>query len=53
MKEKNYHHLWLIPMNGLHDGTPYAGRHVGNSPEFITLDGKQEIRITRDMEIGG
>ena len=32
MKEKNYYHRWLLPMNGLQDGTPYAGRPVGNSP---------------------
>ena len=38
MKEKNCFHLWLLPMNGLQDGTPYAGRPVGNSPEFMPLD---------------
>ena len=30
--------LLLLPLNGLQDGTPYAGRHVGNSPEFMPLD---------------
>ena len=38
MKEKNCFHRWLLPMNGLQDGTPYAERPVGNSPEFIPLD---------------
>ena len=38
MKEKNYFHRWLLPMNGLQDGTPYYGRPVGNSPEFMPLD---------------
>ena len=38
MKEKNYFHRWLLPMNGLHDRTPYAGRPVGNSPKFMPLD---------------
>ena len=38
MKEKNYFHRWLLPMNGLQDGTPYDGRPVGNSPEFMPLD---------------
>ena len=38
MKEKNRYHRWLLPMNGLQDGTPYAGRPVGNSPEFMPLD---------------
>ena len=31
MKEKNYYHCWLLPMNGLQDGTPNAGRPGGNS----------------------
>ena len=26
MKEKNYFHRWLLPMNGLQDRTTYAGR---------------------------
>ena len=38
MKEKNYSHSWLLPMNGLQDGTSYAGRPVGNSAEFMPLD---------------
>ena len=38
MKEKNYYHRWLLPMNGLQDGTPYAGRPVGHSPKFMPLD---------------
>ena len=29
---------WLLPMNGLQDGKPYAGRPVCNSPEFMPLD---------------
>ena len=32
MKEKNFFHRWLLTMNGLQDGTPYAGHPVGNSP---------------------
>ena len=32
IKDKNYFHHWLLPMNGLQDGTPYAGFPVGNSP---------------------
>ena len=38
MKENNYHHRWLLPMNGLQDGIPYDVRPVGNSPEFVPLD---------------
>ena len=35
MKENNYFRHWLLPMNGLQDGTPYAVRPVGNIPEFM------------------
>ena len=37
MKENNYFHRWLLPMNGLQDGTPYDGCPVGKSPDFIPL----------------
>ena len=29
MKENNYFHRWLLPMNEFQDGTPYTGRPVG------------------------
>ena len=38
IKENNYSHRWFLPMNGLQDGTPYAGRPLGNSPKFMPLD---------------
>ena len=38
MKDNKFFHRWLLPMNGLQDRTPYAGRPVGNSPEFKPLD---------------
>ena len=38
MREKNYFHRWLLPMNVFQDRTPYDGRHVGNSPEYMPLD---------------
>ena len=38
MKENNCFHHWLLPMNGLQDGTPYVGRPVVNSSEFMPLD---------------
>ena len=37
MKQKVYLHHWLLPLNGLQDGTPYAGCTVGNSPKFMPL----------------
>ena len=36
-KENNCFHCWLLPMNGLQDGTPYARRPVGNSLWFMPL----------------
>ena len=38
MKEKNYYRIWFLTMNGLQEGTPYARRPVGYSPEFMPLD---------------
>ena len=38
MKENNYFHCWLLPMNVLQYRTPYARRHVGNSPGFMPSD---------------
>ena len=37
MKQKGYLHHWLLPLNGLQDGTPYAVRPVSDSPEFMPL----------------
>ena len=45
MKENNYFHCWLLPMNGLQDGTTYTGRPVGNSPNFMPL----ENSLNRDI----
>ena len=49
MKEKNYYHRWLLPMNGFQGGTPYAGRHVGNSPEFVPLDNSLNSDILHSL----
>ena len=40
MRENNYFHCWLLLMNGLQDGTPYAIRPVGNSPKLMPLDNR-------------
>ena len=32
MRQDGYLYIWLLPLNGLRGGTPYAGRSVGNSP---------------------
>ena len=38
MRQNGYLNQWLLPLNGLQDGTPYAGHPVSNIPEFIPLD---------------
>ena len=49
MKEKNDYHRWLLPMNGFQDGTPYDGRPVGNSPEFMPLDNSLNRNILHSL----
>ena len=36
-------------MNGLQDGTHYAGLPVGNSPEFMPLDNSLNIDILHSL----
>ena len=38
MKQNGYLPIWLLPLNGLQDGTPYSVRPVGNNPELMPLD---------------
>ena len=38
MRQNRYLHRWLLPLNGLKDGTPYAIHPVGNRPEFMPLE---------------
>ena len=45
MNQNSYLPIWLLPLNGLQDGTPYAGRPIGNIPQFIPLDNS----INRDI----
>ena len=35
MKQNVYLPRWLISVNVLKDGTPYAGRPIGNIPQFM------------------
>ena len=37
MRQKEYLHHWLLPLDVLQDGTPYAGRPFGNILEFMPL----------------
>ena len=38
MKSKDFYKRWMLPELGVNDGTTYAGRPVGNSPEFMAWD---------------
>ena len=38
MKQNDYLPIWLLPLNELQYGNPYAGRPVGNNPKFMPLD---------------
>ena len=49
MKQKGYLHRWLLSLNGLQDGTPFAGRPVGNSPEFMPLDNSLNRDILQSL----
>ena len=51
MRQNGYLHRWLLPLNGLQDGTPYAGRPVGNSPEFMPLDNLINCDILHSLRI--
>ena len=35
MKENNYFHIWLMPMNRIQYRTRYSGCPVGNSPKVM------------------
>ena len=51
MRKNGYLHRWLLPLNGLQDGTPYAGRPVGNSPNFMLLDNSLNRDILHSLRM--
>ena len=51
MINNGYLHQWLLPLNGLQDGTHYAGLPVGNSPEFMPLDNSLNRDILHSLRI--
>ena len=51
MKNNGYLHIWLLLLNRLQDGTPYAGRPVGNIPNFIPLDNSLNRDILHSLRI--
>ena len=51
MKENNCFYRLLLPINGLQDRTPYAGRPVDNIPGFMPLDNSLNIEILNSLRL--
>ena len=51
MRRNGYLHRWLLPLNELQDGIPYAGRTVGNSPGFMPLDNSLNCDILHSLRM--
>ena len=51
MKQNGYLPRWLIPLNGLLYGTPYAGCPVGNIPELMPLDNSLDCVILHSLRM--
>ena len=51
MIQNCYLHRWLLPLNVLQDGTTYAGRPVGNIPEFMPLDNSLNRDILHSLRM--
>ena len=51
MRQNGYLHIWLLPLNVLQDGTPCAGRPVGNSPKFMHLDNSLNRDILHSLRM--
>ena len=41
----------MLPINGLQDGTPYAGRPVGNIPKFMPLHNSLKREILHSLRM--
>ena len=51
MGKNGYLHQWFLPLNGMQDGNPYAGRPVGNIPAFMPLDNSLKRDILNSLRI--
>ena len=51
MIQNGYLYRWFINLNRLQDRTPYAGRPVGNSPEFMPLDNSLNSEISHSLRM--
>ena len=50
-RQNGYLHRWLLPLNGMQDGTNYAGSPVGNSPDFMPLDNSLNRDILHSLRM--
>jgi predicted flap endonuclease-1-like 5' DNA nuclease len=46
---RSWFDIWITPLHGLNDGTCYAGRPVGNSPELMPLDCSLLADLSHDL----
>ena len=51
IKQNFYLHKWLVPLNELQDGNPYAGCPVGNIPKFMPLDNYLNCEILHSLNM--
>ena len=51
MKQNSYLSIWLLPLNGLKCGTPYAGCPVGDIPKFVPLDNSLNREILNSLRM--
>ena len=52
IRQNRYLYRWLLPLNGLQDGTPYDNRPVYNIPKFMPLDNLQGNRLRTETYMG-
>ena len=51
MRQNSYLHIWLLPLNGMQNGTTYSSRPVGNSPKFMPLDNSLNCDILHSLRM--
>ena len=49
MRQKGYLHIFLLSLNGLQNGTPYAGRPVGSILKSMPLDNSLHCDILHSL----
>ena len=51
MGNNGYLHQWLLPLDGLQNGTPYDVCPVGNDPKFMPLDNSLKHDILHSLHM--